>query len=53
MKFALIELKIALVKIIRNFEIKPGQKAADKLELFENFLRLPKNGVYVIFEKRK
>jgi hypothetical protein len=53
MKFALIELKFAIVKLIQNFEIKSKLNTQSKLELIENFIRLPKNGVYVTLEKRK
>nr|AHL88986.1 cytochrome p450 3045C3 [Brachionus koreanus] len=54
MKFALIELKIALVKLIMNFEFLP--KAYHKLndiELIEGAVRSPKNGITVLLKKRK
>jgi hypothetical protein len=53
MRFALIELKICICNLIQNFEIKPNRNTPEKLELIENFLRLPKNGVNVTLERRK
>lgn len=55
MKFAILEIKIALVKIIMNFEILPAIKNAmpQDLEFTEGFItRKPKNGVFVCFKKR-
>jgi hypothetical protein len=54
MKFALVELKVALSKIISQFEILPTEKTPMKLDFEEaSIVRLPKNGVYVSFKKRK
>ncbi|CAF0926627.1 unnamed protein product [Brachionus calyciflorus] len=52
MKFALIELKIALCKLILNFEILPSKKFPERLELIETIVRRPKNGYNVILKKR-
>jgi cytochrome P450 len=52
MKFALIELKIALVKLIMNFEILPSDNIPNELELIEGIIRKPKNGVVVRLKKR-
>nr|QUF59378.1 cytochrome p450 CYP3045C1 [Brachionus angularis] len=49
MKFALIELKIALVKLLKNFELKSN---SDKLELIEGVVRYPKNGVNIYLKGR-
>ena len=51
MKFAFAELKIALVKIILNFEIRLSDKNAP-IELRETEVRQLKNGVNVILKKR-
>ena len=53
MRFALIELKLAICKLIQNFEIKPNRYTPRKLEFIEYFLRVPKNGVNVTLERRK
>lgn len=52
MKFALIELKIAFVKLIMNFEILPSDNMPNELELVEGIIRKPKNGVVVRLKKR-
>ncbi|RNA00434.1 cytochrome p450 -like protein [Brachionus plicatilis] len=49
MKFALIELKIALVKLIMNFEFLPINK---EIEFEEGSFRFPKNGVTLLLRKR-
>jgi hypothetical protein len=51
MKFALIELKIALVKLVLNFELKLSEKNM-KMEYKEGVVRAPKNGVNLILKKR-
>lgn len=38
MKFALIELKIALVKLLKNYEILPGPNTPERLEFDEGLL---------------
>ena len=53
MKFAFMELKITLVKILQKYEIHPSSKTPEKLEILEGSTRMPKNGVNVIFKKRK
>jgi hypothetical protein len=52
MKFALIELKIGLVKLLLKFEILPGKNTSSKLEYSEGTVRVPKNGINVILKKR-
>nr|UOU03273.1 cytochrome P450 3045C1-1 [Brachionus rubens] len=52
MKFALIELKIALCKLLLNFEIFPSNNFVNKLEFIETVVRRPKNGVKVLLKKR-
>ncbi|RNA38412.1 cytochrome P450 3A29-like [Brachionus plicatilis] len=54
MKFALIELKIALVKLIMNFEFLPNSyHRLEEILIIEGAVRTPKNGVSVILKKRK
>lgn len=50
MKFALIELKIALVKLILNFEISTQKPIADFEEVY---VRYPKNDFIAYFKHRK
>ena len=50
MKFALIEMKLALVKLLLNFEILPSNDS--KMEYLDGIVRTPKNGVNVILRKR-
>ena len=52
MKFAYMELKIALVKLLQKYEIHPSINTPDALEFDESSVRTPKNGVKVIFKKR-
>nr|UOU03271.1 cytochrome P450 3045C3/4 [Brachionus rubens] len=52
-KFALIELKMALVKIIHNFEVLPSDDAKfGRIDYEEGIVRYPKNGVNVLLKKR-
>jgi hypothetical protein len=44
---------MALVKILRNFEIKKGPKTCDNLEFTEGIVRSPKHGINVVLMKRK
>ena len=53
MKFALIELKLALVKILRVYEMLPTPSTPDHLDYIEGFVRLPDKPISVIFQKRK
>lgn len=54
MKFALIELKIALIKLILNFEfLKCDDIKYDKLEFEEGIVRTAINGVIVKLKKRQ
>ncbi len=53
MKFALQEMKFALVKLLKKFEVLPGPNMPSKIEILEGSIRIPKGGVNVIFKKRK
>jgi hypothetical protein len=52
MKFALFEIKIAMVKILRQYEIIRSLNTPEKLEYVEGIVRSPKNPIPVIFKKR-
>nr|ATW72310.1 cytochrome p450 CYP3045C19 [Brachionus calyciflorus] len=53
MKFALIELKIALCKLILKYEFLPLPEDKQEVEIYEMFIRTPKDGVSATFRKRK
>ena len=53
MKFAYLEAKIALVRILKNFEILPSKNFPDKLEFVEGIVRKPKDGVKISLLRRK
>lgn len=53
MKFALLELKIALCKLLINFELLPSENFPTELEIIETIVRRPKNGLEISFKKRK
>nr|QEV83808.1 cytochrome P450 [Brachionus rotundiformis] len=54
MKFALIELKIALCKLIVDFEFLPkSYHRLNDINLIEGAVRSPKNGVTILLNKRK
>ena len=48
----MIELKIALVKIVKNFEILPSENTPTVLDFAEGTVRAPINGVKVLLKKR-
>ena len=50
MKFALLEAKVALVKILKNFKIYSTKNTS--LTYVEGVVRSPKNGIRVILKKR-
>ena len=52
MKFALIEMKLALVKILQNFEILPSSNTPKQLDIVEGIVRQPVGGIPVILKKR-
>jgi hypothetical protein len=50
MKFALLEAKVALVKILKNFKIYSTENTS--LAYVEGVVRSPKNGVKILIKKR-
>jgi hypothetical protein len=52
MKFALMELKMALVKLIVNYEILPSKKTPENLQFIEGLIRTAVGGVTVVLKKR-
>merc|ERR1711962_108682 len=53
MRFAMMEIKMALVELVRNFRIKPCAASKTEIEFDEGATRTPKNGVWVKLESRK
>ena len=53
MKFALVEMKLALVNLILNFEVHPSASTPKKLELIEGIVRSPMNGVPIKLKTRQ
>lgn len=53
MKFALVEMKLALVNLLKNFEFLPSENTPTHLELIEGIVRHPKNGISLKFKKRE
>ncbi|XP_052832921.1 cytochrome P450 3A41-like isoform X2 [Octopus bimaculoides] len=52
MRLAKLEFKVAAVQMIRNFKILPTEKTENPLIMVEALLLVPKNGVWVKFERR-
>ena len=52
MKFAILELKIALIKLINEYEIEATENTPDELDFTEGVVRVPKGGVNVLVRKR-
>lgn len=52
MKFALVEMKIALVNILKNYEMHPSPNTPTKLRLIEGIVRQPRDGIPILFKKR-
>lgn len=52
MKFALIEMKIALIKILQKYEITKGPNTPESFNYIEGFVRLPDRPINVILKER-
>lgn len=54
MRFAMTQMKAALVEIVRNFDIKPNPKTRNDNEIDDvYFMALLKGGIWLDFEERK
>jgi len=54
MRFALTQLKAALVEVVRNFNIKPNPKTRKDNVLDETFFMATlKGGIWLDYEERK
>ena len=54
MKFAIMELKMALIRLVSNYEILRGENTPDSLEFVGDLIGnlSPKNGISVILKQR-
>jgi hypothetical protein len=53
MKFAILEMKVALIKIINNFQICKSKNTVENLEFCETgVVRRPLDGISLLFKKR-
>ena len=52
MKFALVEMKLALVKLLLNFEVHPSKNMPTNIEIIEGIVRAPKDGIKIILKRR-
>jgi len=52
LKFAMIEIKFALFKLLRTFEILPSKNTPECLEFVEGTVRVPINGINVQLKRR-
>ena len=52
MRFALLEIKLTLVKVLRKFNVFPSENTPKTLSFVEGIVRRPKNGISVTFGKR-
>ena len=52
-RFALLELKLSLTKILKRFDVMKGPNTKEKMEYFERLaVRQPLGGVNVVFKQR-
>ena len=51
MLFALLEIKLTLVKVLRKLNVCPRRNTPEKLRFTEG--SVPMDGVHVLFEKRQ
>jgi cytochrome P450 len=51
-RFALMEAKLCLARLLRQYSIRPGDRMEEKFELKDTLVILQPTGVYVKIEKR-
>jgi thromboxane-A synthase len=52
MRFAMLEIKLALVQILRRYTILSGEHTTSKFAEHERFVIEPKNGIWIRLQKR-
>lgn len=53
MKFALMELKMSLIKIVGKFQIKTTKQTVEKLDFIEGVIGILTHDVNLMFQKRE
>lgn len=53
MRFALLEMKLTLVKLLLKYNIKPTCNTPGELVFVEGTVRRPKNKIPIMLEKRE
>ena len=53
MRFAMLEIKLALVQILHRYKILPGENTLSKFDVQERFVIAPTNGVWIRIERRE
>lgn len=53
MKFALVELKLIIVKLLRDYDIRPTENTRTKLTFKEGTERRPVEDIRVMIQKRE
>jgi hypothetical protein len=53
MRFALVEMKLTLVKLLLKYDVKSTPNTPSKLNYVEGTVRRPKTSIPVLFTKRE
>lgn len=53
MRFALLEMKLILAKILLKYDVQPTVNTSAKLTYTEGTVRKPKNPILIQFNKRR
>ena len=53
MKFAILEIKVCLIKLLNTYEIESTENTPKNLDFNEGIVRTPKDGIKVFFRKRQ
>ncbi|CAF1221938.1 unnamed protein product [Adineta ricciae] len=53
MRFAMLEIKLALVQILHRYKILPGENTLSKFDVQERFVIAPTNGIWIRIERRE
>ena len=52
MRFALLEIKVTLIKLLRKYTMHESENTPKNLKFFEGIVRRPLNGVPIMLKKR-
>jgi hypothetical protein len=53
MRYAVLEMKLSLVKILSKYDVLPTDNTPKKLEYIEGTVRRPKTQIPIMLKKRK